>query len=169
MKKSVLRFGLYGAALLSILAILPWFLEGHLSYSIREVLGYASIVVSLSFVFFGIKHFRDVQNNGKVSFGKALKIGVLISLFASVAFGILTVIYMTWVNPDFTAEYYGESIEQMRQALPADEFETKVEELEAAREMFSNPGFSFLLMALTVFIIGFIISLISSLILQRKN
>ena len=65
-------------------------------------------------------------------------------------------------------DYYNASIEQMKLNLPPEEFKIKLEELEAQKKLFSNPLFSFGLMAMTVFVIGVIISLISSLLLQRK-
>ncbi|WP_179383528.1 hypothetical protein [Allomuricauda sp. ARW1Y1] len=56
----------------------------------------------------------------------------------------------------------------MRTNLPSEEFQVKLAELESQREQFSNPLLSFIFMGMTVFLIGFIISLLSSLILQRK-
>ena len=90
MKNTVLKYGFYSAIAITALFLIGWFIgkEFDLGYSSQEVVGYASILVSLSFVFFGIKHFRDQENDGQVSFGKALLIGLLISLFASIAFGI---------------------------------------------------------------------------------
>ena len=169
MKKTVLRFGLYGAITISILFILSLSLGGALDYSTQEIIGYASMVVSLGFVYLGIKHFRDKENNGVVSFGQAILIGVLITLFASLAFGILDLIYIKYINPDFTAEYYSRTISDMEATLPLAEFEEKRAELESQKALFMNPWFNFGIMAMTVFTIGCIISLISSLLLQRKK
>ncbi|WP_299894502.1 DUF4199 domain-containing protein [uncultured Aquimarina sp.] len=169
MKNTVIRYGIYGAITISILFLLALTLGRNLSYFAQEVIGYTSMVVSLLFVFFGIKHYRDHENNGIVSFGKALLIGILISLFAALAFGIIDVIYILYINPDFAAEYYGHMVEQMRSTLPEEEFKIKLAELEAEKELFSSPVMNFLLMSFTVLIIGFIISLISGLILQRKS
>lgn len=168
MKKTVLRYGLYGALTICILFIGSWFFMDDVNFELGEVIGYASMIVSLSFVYFGIKKYRDSDNNGKISFKKALTIGALISLITALAFAILDVFYVEVMNPEFMDQYYSYTIEQMRETLPADEFETKLKEMEAQKEMFSNPIFTFLIMGMTVFVIGFIISLISSLILQRK-
>jgi len=168
MKKTITRYGLYGAVTICALFLLSLFVGKNLSYSIQEVIGYTSMIVSLSFVFFGIKHFRDQVNNGSVTFGKALLIGLAISLITAIAFGILDYIYVAYINPDFTEEYYANSLERMQEALPAAEFELKKVEMEAQKELFSSPIMSFALMSMTVFVIGFIISLISGLILQRK-
>ncbi|NQZ42728.1 MAG: DUF4199 domain-containing protein [Flavobacteriaceae bacterium] len=167
MKKTVWRFGIYGAVTICALFLLSWFIP-NLDYSTQEIIGYIGIVVSLGFVFFGIKHFRDNENDGVIPFRKALTIGILITLIVALAFGMLDLVYVKILNPDFTTEYYDRMIEDLRQTVPPAEFEAKAAEIEGQREVFSNPLFSFLLMAFTVFIIGFIISLISALILQRK-
>lgn len=168
MKNTVLRYGVYSAISLCILNLLGWFLGKNLDYSIQEVIGYIGILVSLLFIFFGIKHYRDNENNGLVSFRKALLIGVLITLIASVAFGLLDIVYNKFINPDFVTEYYAHYVEKMKTSLSPSEFQIKLKELEAQKELFSNTYMSFLLMAVTVFIVGFIISLISAMILQRK-
>ena len=168
MKKTVLRYGTYSAITICVLFIISWYALSNLSLPVQEVLGYVSIIVSLSFVYFGIKHFRDKENEGKINFKKAVVIGVLISLITAIVFGLLDVLYTEVLNPGFMENYYSEIAENMKGTLPPDELKLKLAELEAQKEQFSNPLLSFTFMALTVFVIGFIISLISSLILQRK-
>lgn len=169
MKKTVLRYGLYGSATICILFLLSWFLGKGIDFSTQEIIGYASMIVSLSFVYFGIKYFRDEENNGTITLEKALLIGVLISLLTALAFGVLDVIYVSYINPDFMNEYYNVTLAQMKETLPPEEFEVKLAEMESQKELFSSAWMNFLIMSMTVFVIGFIISLISSLILQRKN
>lgn len=169
MKKTVLRYGLYGAAAICILMLVSWFLGKGLDFDTQEVIGYATMIVSLSFVYFGIKHFRNQENNGVITFGKALWIGVLISLLTALAFGILDVIYVKYINPDFMTEYYETILLDLKESLPPEEFETKRAEIESQKELFSSAWMNFVIMSMTVFVIGFIISLISALILQRKN
>ena len=168
MKRSILRFGLYSIGTVSVLSVLIWSLIGTMDNTVGEVIGYSAMVVSLLFVYFGIKNFRDKENKGVVSFGKAFLIGILISLLAALAFGVLDLIYVTFVNPDFMADYYEGMLEQAR-SLPAPEFEIRKSELESEKQMFSNPFVHFLIMSTMVFVIGFIISLISALLLQRKS
>jgi hypothetical protein len=168
MKNSILRFGIYSSLTLAILFIIGMIINDRFGTTPSEVFGYASMIISLLFVFVGIKHFRDKENNGIVSFKKALIIGLLISLMAALTFGIIDFIYVTVINPDFAAEYYAQAIEKFRATLPEIEFKVKLAELESQKELFMNPFISFLLMTVTVFVLGFIISLISALILQRK-
>lgn len=169
MKKAILRYGLYGAASICILFLLSWYIGENLSYSVQEIIGYASIVISLSFVFFGIRHFRDKINDGTVSFGKALLLGLAISLITALAFGVLDVIYIKYINPDFTEEYYARSLAQLEETLPAAEFEIERVKMESEKELFMSPVMSFIFMSMIVFVIGFIISLLSAMVLQRKK
>ena len=168
MKKTILRYGTYGSILLTILFSLSLYIGEYFSYSAREVIGYTTMVLSLSFIFFGIKHYRDQENGGVVSFGTSLKMGVLISLIVSLVFGIIDVIYIEFINPEFMTEYYAHSVETLKNSVPPEEFQEKLKELEAQKEFFSSSFMSFLVMSMTVFVLGFIISLISALFLQRK-
>ena len=124
MKRTILPFGLFGILAICLLSILIWALVDVVDNTMGEIIGYTSMVVSLVFVYFGIKHFRDHENNGNLGFGKALLIGILISLMAALAFGILDVIYVTFINPDFMTEYY-EGMLAQAQSLPAEEFEVR--------------------------------------------
>jgi len=168
MKNTILKYGFYSAISLAVLFVIGFAIDTKSGYVASEIFGYASMIISLLFVFVGIKHFRDKVNNGLVTFGKALLMGLFISLIAALAFGIIDLIYITYINPDFATEYYAHSIEQFRNTLSEVDFKVKLAELESQKELFMNPFFSFLLMSITVFMIGFIISLISALILQRK-
>ncbi|WP_296317028.1 DUF4199 domain-containing protein [Winogradskyella sp. UBA3174] len=169
MKNTVIKFGMYSSILLVILFGISFIFEDQMNFSVSEIFGYVTIVLSLSFVYFGIKNYRDAVNNGSISLVKALKLGVLITLFTSITFGLINVFYIEIINPEFTNEYYDYSIEKYRDSLPAKEFETKLKELKSQKDLFKNPLVNFSIMGLTVFVIGFIISLISGLILQRKN
>lgn len=168
MKSTVIKFGGYGLLTSVIVFGLALTFGKGLSYSTQEVLGYASMIAALSFIFFGIKHFRDQVNNGLVSFGKALVIGLLISVFVGLGIGIADYIYTTVINPDFATEYLETSIKTMEATFSGEELATKKAELTQQMEDYGGSGFMAFIMFITVVMIGFIISLISGLILQRK-
>jgi hypothetical protein len=168
MKKTVLKYGLYSLLTASVLFLLAFLIGKGMSYSVQEVIGYFTMVASLVFVFFGIKHFRDHENDGKLSFGKALLVGFLISLFAGVGFGIVDYIYTTAINPDFAQEYQTAMLADMKATLSPEEFETQKAVLLQQMEDYGGSGFMAFIMFVTVAMIGLVISIISALILQRK-
>ncbi len=154
MKSTVLKYGIYGLLTGVVIFTLHLILGvDKLESSTNEILGYVSIFLSLSFVYFGIKHYRDRVNNGIISIGKALAIGVLISILVGVGVAVADFVYTKFINPSFFDNY-----EQMlRDQGRADEI----------IKMTSATAALFMLVLVTV--IGFIMSLISGLILQRKN
>lgn len=168
MKNTVIKFGIRALITSGVLFFLALWVGQSLDYSMQEVIGYSTIVVSLSFVYFGIRHFRDKENEGKLSFGKALKIGLLISVFAGIGFGIIDYLYTSVINPEFVDEYLTHSLATMKENLSADEFAVQGEALKVQMEEYGSSGFMALLMFSTVVIVGFVISLLSGLILQRK-
>lgn len=168
MKSTVIKYGLY--ALLSgfLLFGLPFIFGMGLDFDYGELIGYTAMILSLLFVFFGIKHYRDKVNSGKVSLGKAIAIGMLIALFSAVGVALFDYIYTTQINPDFASEYLDYSIKKMEATLSPEELKVKSAELKQQMKDYGSPGFMAFMMFASVVILGFIISLISGLILQRK-
>ncbi len=153
MKNTVLKYGLYGLLVGFIIFTLHLTLGiGNLDYGTNEILGYVSIFLSLSFIFFGIKHYRDRVNNGLLSIGKAISIGVLISLLVGSGIAIADFIYTKFIDPSFFKNYEQMLIDQGKQ--------------DEIIQMTSETAALFMLLLVTT--IGFIISLVSGLILQRK-
>ena len=168
MKRTALRYGLYSAIILTGLMSLSLFLSPRLglNYDDREVVGYLSIFLSMIFIFLGIRYYRN-QNNGYLSFGQGLKLGVLMALLPAVLFGLFNMIYGL-VNPHFFQDYANYYIEDMRRTMPAKEFEVEKAAFLKKMDFLRPPLMQFLVMAITVFVIGFIVAIISSLALQRK-
>jgi putative flippase GtrA len=170
MKKTALRYGLYG--ILTILAVffMSWLLLSSRTdnYQTREVVGWTGIFLSVVFVFFGLKYYRDKQNGGSLSFMEGLKLGLLIVLFPSVAFGLFNVFYILVLDPDFLDKYYGYQVEQLKNSVPAAELDRRIKEVQDTREMFSSPFIQFIVMFLSVAAIGLIVTVISTLILKRR-
>lgn len=154
MKNTVLKYGTYGLIAGVIIFTLHLVLGiDNLDYKTNEILGYVSIFISLSFVFFGIKHYRDQVNNGFITVGKAITIGLLISIMVGIGIALADFIYTKFIDPSFFSDYEQKLIEQGRE--------------DEIIEMTSTTAALFMLVLVTV--IGFIISLLSALILQRKN
>ncbi len=169
MQKTIIKYGLSGLFTAAILFLLVILLSSDLSYSAQEILGYATMLAALSFIFFSIKHYRDKENHGIVGFGKALLIGILISTLVGLGIAIADYIYTTIINPDFAEDFLVKSLQTLEASYSGSELETKKAELTQQMKDYGGSGFMAFMMFATVFILGFIISLISAFILQRKN
>ena len=93
MKKNVLVFGLIAGLVVSV------FMGASMIYMNNNsdashgtssiVVGYLSMLIAFSLIFVAVKNYRDKQNGGVISFGKAFKMGLLISLIASTMYVIM--------------------------------------------------------------------------------
>ena len=169
MKNIVLKHGLYATSVVVGIPFLLWvFVPGEPNYDLGEVIGYATMILCMAFVFLGIREHRDHQLQGVISFWQALKLGMSIALIPSLAFGIYDLLYVAYLDPDFYDAYYSQYIAELKSSLTEDDFEKALAEIEAQEEIFTNPVLQFLVMFLTVFLIGFVVSLLSSLVLKRS-
>ena len=170
MNPTVIRYGVFATLTIVLLSAVHFFLVvPNFKSANAEVAGYLTMLLSMIFVFAGIKHYRDKVNNGVLSFWQGLKVGVLIVLIPSVAFGLFDILYTEVINPDWMDNYYEEMVAQTKKSTAPEKLDGALKKLEASKEIFSNPFLQFLLMAITVFIIGFIVAIISSLTLRRNK
>lgn len=170
MKKILLRYGIFSG--ITILAFFAFTLSigKSLNYDLQEVIGYVGIFLSLVFVYFGIRQYRDQVNGGRLSFGQGLKVGMLIVLVPAFCFGAFDVLYSTVINPGFWDEYCGAYLDKMKASLPAAEYELKSKQMKEQVELFRNaPFLQFLLMFVTVIAAGVIVTVISTFMLKRNQ
>ena len=88
MKKIVIIYGFIAGLIVGGLMLLnmPLWESGVINFDNGELIGYTTMVIALSMVFFGIKSFRDNYNGGAVTFWNAFRVGILITLIASVMY-----------------------------------------------------------------------------------
>ena len=154
MKSTVLKFGSYGFLIGFLIFFIHLFFGiDNLDSSTNEILGYLTIFLSLSFIYFGIKHFRDKENHGLISLQKAIQIGFIISILVGLGIAFADFIYTKFIDPSFFVNYEQQLIDQGKE--------------DEIVKMTSTTAALFMLVLVTI--IGFIISLISGIILQRKK
>lgn len=169
MKSIVFRYGIYASLIIVVLGTAGILIGKNLDYSTQEIIGYLTILVAMIFVFLGIRHYRNHVNGGSLTFGQGLKTGLLIVLIPAVAFGLFNILYTEVINPTWKDDYYSAYIENLKKTTPAGKIDAAIKKAEQQKEMFANPVFEFILMAGTVFIIGFMVTIISALSLRRNK
>ncbi|HYC29945.1 MAG TPA: DUF4199 domain-containing protein, partial [Chitinophagaceae bacterium] len=117
----------------------------------------------------GIKTYRDKHNNGLISFGKAFRIGLYISLIASTMYVIGWVITYFNFIPDFDEKYTEHVLNAMREKGESQEaIERQSRDMAAMWENYQNPFFCAMITYTEILPVGLLISLIAALILKRK-
>lgn len=134
------------------------------------VYGYVTMIVALTAVFIGIKHYRDRELGGVIKFGRALLVGLAISAVASLLYAIAWEISLASTGFDFPAAYTKMTMEAARAkgATPA-ELEQVARQAEQFTRMYSNPLFRLPITFAEMFPIGVLISLISAAVLRNSR
>ena len=168
MKNIIKKYGLIGAVICVGVPLLSTLLieSGSEGYGIGEIVGYASIVVAMSLVYFAMRAYRDKENDGHINFGEGMKIGTVISAIGGVAFAAYNLIFVTIIDPDFNEKYFAYSAGLER---GTEEFQKEFAAvMETGGFMYTIAGGT-VLMFFTVFLIGFVLTVISSLVLKSKE
>jgi Protein of unknown function (DUF4199) len=170
MKKTVLTFGIISGAVsaLMMLSTIPFMHK--IGFDRGLIVGYTTIVLSFLLVFFGIRSYRENVGGGKITFGRAFAVGILITLI-SCAFYVITweIVYFNFL-PDFADKYTAYMVEKVKasggnqQAINA-----TIEQMKDMKRMLDNPLINAAMTFLEPFPIGLIITLISSAILRKKG
>ncbi|MEX0290201.1 MAG: DUF4199 domain-containing protein [Flavobacteriaceae bacterium] len=122
-------------------------------------MGYLSIIAALLCIPLGIKYYRDKLNGGQVSFKEGFKIGIGITLVAALVMGIYSALFFAIAGDDFKAWQEKWAPEQ-----PLDQADLQMAEVP---DLIINPWFQALIMFIMVFLIGFIMNMISALALKK--
>jgi hypothetical protein len=172
MKRVLLTYGIISGAIVSSMLLLsmPLYENGTLDFSNGMVVGYATMVIALSLVFFGVRTFRDEYNGGKISFWKAVQVGLYISLIASVMYCITWEVCYHTLASDFMArmsEYYVD--EKKAAGATAEELETLRAEMNQFENMYQNPVIRFGYTLFEILPMGLLFTLVSAGLLRRTS
>lgn len=169
MKRIVLLYGIIGGLIVSAMMWLTLG-DGKHDFEGGELIGYTTMVIALSAIFFGVKAYRDKHLGGVIKFGKAFMLGLYITLVASTLYVASWMVLSAVSDQDIMQQYY-EYMEQKLNAsdLPAAAVEAELKELREFGEMYKNPvvkvGFTYL----EILPVGLLISLICAAILKRRD
>ena len=134
------------------------------------IVGFSAMAVAFSFIFVGIKNFRDKQNGGIITFGRGFFLGLMISLIASTLYVITWAVEFHFFMPDFMDKYSAMQVKQVQASgISGAALDTALKSI--ANESYNykhNPFFFAMYTYMEILPVGILITLISALILRRK-
>jgi len=170
MKRNVIICGLIAGLIVTALMLAAMAKINSLDhYAGSLVVGYTSMLVAFSLIFVAIKNSRDKYRNGMITFGKAFRIGLVITLIASTMYVLVWMIDFYYFIPDYYQKYAAHQLSAMKAAgaTPA-QLAAKAAETQKFGEMYKNPFFNALFTYLEILPVGLVVSVLAALILKRK-
>jgi len=169
MKKTVLTFGLIAGVILAAMmwATLPFI--DRIGPERGMVIGYTTMVLSFMLVFFGIRSYRENFGDGKISFGRAFAVGILIVVISSVLYVISWEI-MYFGVPGFAEKFNAMFMAQaQKKGGTPEQIQAAIQQTKDFVSMYQNPFINAAFTLIEPFPVGLIVTLISALILKKKK
>jgi len=169
MKKTILTYGLIAGAIIAILMQIQF--SGYVdNLNYGELVGYASMVVSFSMIFVGVKKYRETLQNQKIGFLNAFLVGLGISLIATLCYVISWGFIDGFVDGNFIDTYEASTMEALKaKNASSEELAETQKTMDGYRELYSNPFTKAGITAVEVFPVGLLISLITAIIFWFKD
>jgi hypothetical protein len=171
MKKDVLKYGLLSGLVLATLgaATVPFEHRLHISTSLAMAVGYTVMVLSFLIVFVGVKHYRDTELAGYITFGRAFATGALMMLITCACYvAVWEVLYAT-VEKNFAHDYAAGMVKHAQDSgLQGAALEAKIAAAHNFEVMYSNPLYRMSMTLLEPLPVGIVMALVSAGILRRK-
>ncbi len=135
------------------------------------IIGFSAMIVAFSFIFVGIKNYRDKQNAGVITFGKAFLLGLMISLIASTLYVITWAVEFHFFMPDFIDKYSAMQIKELHESgVSGAALDEAIKSIENTQLNYKNNPFFFAMYTyMEILPVGIIVTLISSAILKKKQ
>jgi hypothetical protein len=169
MKKTVLTFGLISGVVTTamMLATLPF--VDAIGLDKGEFVGYTALVLSFLLVFFGIRSYREHTGAGRITFGRAFSVGILITLITCAFYvGTWEVIYFK-LMPGFGEKYAGYMVAQAKASGANQEtIDARVKEAQSFKEMYDKPLINAAMTFTEPFPVGLVMTVLSAAVLRRK-
>ncbi len=170
MQRVVLTFGLIAGAILSVMMLLTLPFLDRIGLDKGAIIGYTTMVLAFLMVFFGVKSYRDNVAGGNVTFGQALKVGLLIMAVACVCYVATWQLVYYKLAPGFSDKYAAYGLEKAKQSGASDaEIAVKAEEMARFADMYRNPLVNIALTLLEPLPVGLLFTLVTAGVLSRKR
>ena len=159
----------YGAVLglcLVAIAFIMWSVGADDKQSV--ILALLNNAITIAFIAYAIIQYRDINNNGFISYAESLKLGTTVAFFSSIILVFYQFIYISYIDPNALSEIMKITEQAMLKSKP----EISDEDLDMALEMtgkLMQPHWMMIMGMLGGTFMGFLYSLIISIFVKKED
>ncbi|MEP5611962.1 MAG: DUF4199 domain-containing protein [Cyclobacteriaceae bacterium] len=169
------RIAIKYGGLTGLIIMTSWFVSyftwGGLHFAGSELFGYSVMLLAFSTIFLAIRGERKKSEKDEITFKKGFFTGLGISLVAAIIYVVGWIwIYMPAFEPDFVDRYEASQIEIVNQTESSSEIKMEqIQEIKEFNTSYRKPHVMAAFTFLEIFPIGLLVTIISALILRRKE
>jgi hypothetical protein len=132
--------------------------------------GYLVMLAGMTFIFVGMKRYRDVERGGVIRFLPAFGLGLAIALVAGIIYVAVWEAYLAATGYKFMDQFIAATINRHQAAGDsAAELARITASMEDMRRSYANPLVRVGLTFMEVFPVGFIVALVSAALLRNPR
>tara|TARA_B100000029_G_C17354999_1_gene880368 strand:- start:381 stop:902 length:522 start_codon:yes stop_codon:yes gene_type:complete len=165
-RKFAMNYGAVLGLFLIAIALIMWVVGADDKESIIPSL--LNNGITIAFITYAIIQYRDINNNGFISYASSLKLGTTIAFFSSVILSFYSLIFISYIDTDTLSEVIKMTEQTLLEANP----EISDEELDMALEMtgkFMQPHWIMIMGVLGGTFMGFLYSLVISIFVKKED
>lgn len=170
MRKFVLTYGLIAGAIMSALMLLTLPFQDQLGFDKGVIVGYASMVAAFLMVYFGVRAYRDATPDGRVSFGRAFGVGLLITIVATSCYVATWEVIYYKLSPDFGEKFAAAAAAQARASGASEAAVAKrLQEVAEFRVQYDKPLVNIAYTFLEPLPVGLLFTVLTAWLVSRKR
>lgn len=170
MRKTSLIFGLISGVVSAglLTATVPYM--NSVNYRRGDLLGYTSIALSALLVFLGVRSYREHSSSGRLSFGRGLGVGLLITLISSACHVVAFQVLYFKAFPNLGDKYTACMIQRAKDSgASAEKIRQTAELAEKLKQLYDKPTTNAAVAFAEAFPVGAFAAALSAAILKRKE
>jgi hypothetical protein len=169
MSRTILIFGLLSGAVSALMMGVTMSISNRIGMDRGAYVGYATIVLSCLFIYFGVRSYRDNVAGGAITFGRAFGVGLAIGVISCLCYVVAwEIIYFNFM-PDFMDKYSAYQIAKLKAAGASDAvLQHQIAAMNQMKVLYKNPLYNIALTFIEPFPVALLIALISAAVLRKR-
>ncbi|NDC29722.1 MAG: DUF4199 domain-containing protein [Bacteroidetes bacterium] len=171
MRRHIIKYSLIAAGCNALWMLLYVATFGIFALHWGEAFRVAILICTFSFfTYLCIKSYRQTNPNSEISMKEAMKLGILITFFATTLYAVLWAIINYYFIPDFADRFADHLIEYNRYLGKSPEtMRKKIIEMDEYRVNYKKPLVNIIYSFTEILPIGIILSVINAFVLKNKK
>lgn len=166
----LLIYGLLAGLVLCAFITVVGLFHDKVDFVASVAFGLSVMLVAMSFVFVGVKRYRDIEGGGVIRFGRAFALGLGIALIAALIYVVAWEIYLALTDHRFMDEYAERAIAEAQAAGKSAEWIAAMQgEYDALARQYDNPLFRLPMTFVEIAPVGLLVALVSAALLRNPR
>ena len=168
--KYVLTYGLLSGLIIIGVMLTGIVLADRESFFASMYFGFLVMFVAMSFMFVGVKRYRDIELGGVIRFWPALRMGLAIAAVAALCYILVWEIYLASTGYRFMDDYLAAIARDLQaQGKSAVEVAAAMADYQWMRDNYPNPLIRIPLTFTEIFPVGLVVALFSAALLRNPR